>query len=189
MASAKKRAGAKRGGTKRDKTATAKKPAVKKKAAAAVSVSRAAVRGVVAEGVVAADDGGSNEDKRTIEIKGVGPLPRVAIQVTQLQLGEYSVSLWDRNGMNPKEVARGTNDDDIADEFPIVAEVADLPALDGFTMFWVVWIKALQFGPGARYFVSVSVTQGGTEVVRFERQGPMSKKFLPFHGEWTLRIV
>ncbi len=111
------------------------------------------------------------------------------IEVTQLQLGQYSVSLWDRNGMNPKEIARSTNDDDIADDFPIVATVADLPALDGFTMFWVVWIKALQFGEGARYFVSVTITQGTTDVARFERQGPMTTKFLPFHGEWAIRVV
>jgi hypothetical protein len=137
----------------------------------------------------AAEDEGGNDDKRTIEIARAGPIPTMRIEVTQLQLGQYSVSLWDANGMNPKEIARGTNDDDINDEFAIAETLAELGQLDRFTMFWVVWIKALQFGPGSRYFVRVRITQGDKEIVNFERQGPLTKKFLPFHGEWLLRLV
>ncbi|MEO8600948.1 MAG: hypothetical protein ABI629_00080 [bacterium] len=117
-------------------------------------------------GAAAAD---SSEDKRKVALSAAGPIPRMRIEVTQLQLGEYSVSLWDQNGMNPSEVAHSTNDDDIEDEFNLVPTLADLGDIDRFTLFWVVWIKALKFGPGARFFLSVTLTQGDTEIVRFER--------------------
>jgi hypothetical protein len=184
MATKSKRAAAKpraKAGTKKGKKG--KKAAVQPKAASSAPRTRGAAV------AAAADDSAGGDDQRTIEIRRAGPIPVMRIEVTQLQLGQYSVSLWDANGMNPKEIARGTNDDDINDEFDVVKTPAELGQLDRCTMFWVVWIKALQFGPGSRYFVRVRMTQGDEEVVTFERQGPLTKKFLPFHGEWRLRLV
>jgi hypothetical protein len=183
MATKAKRGSSSKSASRKPAAATKKPRAKKRQAGGAAAASRS--RGLEA----AADTADGNEDKRTITLSAAGPIPRMSIAVTQLQLGEYSVSLWDQNGMNPSEVARSTNDDDIEDEFNLVATLADLGGLDHFTLFWVVWIKALKFGPGARFFLSVTLTQGATEIARFEREGPMTKKFLPFNGEWSIRIA
>lgn len=124
-----------------------------------------------------------------VTINASGPIPRVKVEVTQQQLGSYSVSLWDKKLENPFEIARGTNDDDIDDEFPIVKRLKDLAELDGFTLFWVVWIKALKFGPGARYFVRVSITQGSSVLIELEEEGALTKKFMPFRREWLIELA
>jgi hypothetical protein len=111
------------------------------------------------------------------------------VEVTQQHLGSYSVSLWDKKKQNPVEIARGVNDDDIEDDFRIVKKAGDLAGLDGFTLFWVVWITALKFGPGTRYFVRVSLTQGERLLVEFQDEAALTKKFKPFRGEWLIELA
>ncbi len=84
--------------------------------------------------------------------------PTVEIIFGQAHVGNYRFFLWDATGHNPRELARGTNADDIVDAFDIGVPVA---ALDAQILSFEGIVQAADVRPGNVYSVTVTVRQAG----------------------------
>ncbi|HEU4597325.1 MAG TPA: hypothetical protein VFS10_19500, partial [Pyrinomonadaceae bacterium] len=57
--------------------------------------------------------------EKIVKLDAGGGLPECQITIGQGQYGKYQTFIWDTTGHDPKDVMAGTNDDTIADKFPI----------------------------------------------------------------------
>ena len=85
--------------------------------------------------------------------------PAVEVIFGQAHVGNYRVFLWDAGGKNPRELARGTSADDVADTFPIAVAA---PTLNKCVLSFEGLVQAAEPRAGNVYSVTVTVRQDGT---------------------------
>ncbi len=88
------------------------------------------------------------------------------------QFGSYDVNIYDENGQNGKEIARGSNTQNRDVEVVSIGPVSDL---DGKIIDWDLTISAAETGPGQFYSATVIFRQGGTIVPggTWQKSGPL----------------
>lgn len=124
-----------------------------------------------------------------LTIDPAGTIPIVRVHVGHTQLGEYNITRWNRQGRSPQKVGRGNTLDAVRDEFRLVPTRDELARLDGTMLTWVIWVKALNRAPGARWSYSLGFTQDGSEILRLADEGPMNAFFKPFKGIIDVRFA
>jgi hypothetical protein len=109
---------------------------------------------------------------KTVELNAAAGIPECEIVFGQAQYGKYQTFLWDTTGHNPKLVCAGTNDDAIADKFPVrdsnceiePGTINSVNDLEQRIFSWEVIVAAIASGPGQLYSVTVNILQKGKVV-------------------------
>ncbi len=124
------------------------------------------------------------QEDRNVQLKRNGGNPQVEIIIGQAQFGAYAIYLWDANGQNEEKIGSGVNDDEIADEFTIGGDVADL------NQRYVTWQADLvPLGDGQQsYAVFVRFKQDGEIVRQFSQIGSFNGSHQGVFGQARLVV-
>lgn len=85
--------------------------------------------------------------------------PRIEIVFGQAHVGNYRLFLWDAEGVQCTDLARGHNVDHVLDSFEVDAEPADL---NQRILSFEMMVQAAEAKPGQIYNVTITVRQQDT---------------------------
>jgi len=95
-----------------------------------------------------------------VQLSSAAGSSTIAITIGQAKFGKYAIELFDKNGLNPKEVGRGMSGDGIPDIFPI----PNISQLDGFALFWEFFVTPVKKDANEQFSVTVEIKQDGNQV-------------------------
>ena len=114
-----------------------------------------------------------------VEIKKNGNVPEIQLRFGFAQFASFRILLWDTNGHNPTEIAKGTNLPGEPDTFPIGASAADL---DLRYITWQASIASPTSSPGQQYSQTARFLQDSVNCPTgpFTQSGPLSNTTATF---------
>jgi hypothetical protein len=96
-----------------------------------------------------------------LKIPAVGSEVWVDVMIGQAQFGQYTVTLYDQNGKNPKEVGSGNNYDTLPDSFKLDTST---PGFAQRLLGWTITIASPVKPTGQLYYARVIVREGSTSL-------------------------
>jgi hypothetical protein len=114
-----------------------------------------------------------------VQIKRTGGVPQIQLEFGFGQFASFRILLWDTNGLNPTEVAKGTNLPDEPDTFAIGNSAAEL---DQRYLTWQATIVSPTGGPSQQFSQTATFLQDGMNCPSgpFPQGGPFSNTTATF---------
>lgn len=118
-----------------------------------------------------------------------GGIPKIEVVIGNFQVGDYTFALFDRNDRSVGISGKGTSDDKIQDDFRLVATRDEFAAVDGYTLSWVIWIKARRRGARLRWSYRIKVTQDAELIAEVGDRGGFTRNLHHFDGDFGIQLI